>query len=131
MMTIRAAQLAAFRRANQLGFVERMTQHLASEFPKQFGGLGFERTKAFVERSVTSAAGFGIKLEGAVGALIELWFVFGERFERAPSREWARGVLGHPRLPDHVKVEAIRDRFEQDCGGRVLVAHLDPPSSAA
>jgi hypothetical protein len=131
MVTIRSAQLAVFRQARVRAFVDRMTGHLATEFPTLFDRQGKERTRAFVERSVASAAELGIKREGAVGALIELWFVYGERFERAPAREWARHMLTHPRLPDYIKIEAIQERFDQASGGRVLVSYPAPEASTA
>ena len=129
MLTIRDAQMGVFRQARLGAFVDRMTRHLETEFPSQFERLGPSGTRAFVERSLASAAGLGIKLEGALGALIEIWFVYGEQFERAPEREWARNILAHPRLPDHVKVAALQDRLDQTSGGRVLVAYPAPESS--
>lgn len=123
MLTIRAAQMAAFRESRVGDFVDGMTHYLATEYPRHWDRLGEVGMRSFVERSVATAAGMGIRLEGAVGALIELWLVYGERFERSPEREWVRNILAHPRLPDHVKVEAIQDRLDARTGGRVLVEH--------
>jgi hypothetical protein len=52
---------------------------------------------------------------------MDLMFEWGERFEYAPDGAWARDVLAHPALPDHMKVMLISTRFAKCTGGRRLV----------
>lgn len=126
MLTIREPQMTVFRDARVAAFINDMSGYLARAYPQQTARMGRAGTKEFVRRCVRSASALDIRLEGAIGALIERWLVYGERFERAPDREWAGNILAHPRLPDHVKVSAIQDRLDARSGGRVLVEYPAP-----
>ncbi|HJZ59725.1 MAG TPA: hypothetical protein VKE74_32585 [Gemmataceae bacterium] len=121
MFVIREAQLEVLRRFAVDGFVDQMVGYVAAEFPRHYEVLGQEGTREFIRRVIRTAAGHGVTTIGAVAVLIELMLQFGERFERSPDRVWANNILAHPTLPDHVKVDAIRDRFVARTGGRVLV----------
>lgn len=100
--------------------------YIEAEYPTHYQHLGREGTREFVIRALANATRMGIELEGAAGVLIELWLMFGEQFERAPDRVWARKILAHPRLPDFVRVETVQNRLLEKTGGRVLVSVPEP-----
>lgn len=127
MLTIRAPQLQMFCDDRVRLFLDQLTSYIASEYPAQARALGPDGVRAFVERSVQAAAAMGITREGSVGALTELWLVYGDRLERAPDREWAHNILAHKELPDYVKVEAVQNRLQEKTGGRRLVVFAAPP----
>lgn len=121
VLTIRNAQLDVFREARARQFRDQLVSYIAAEYPRHFDRLGAEGTRAFVERSIESAARLGITIEGSVGALAELWLVYGEALERAPDREWAQNILAHKELPAYIKIEAIQGRIYEKTGGRAMV----------
>ena len=126
MITVRESQFAALRQARIDAFVHDMVRYIAADYPTHYRHLGPDGTREFVIRTLASATRMGIELEGAAGVLIELWLMFGEQFERAPDRVWARKILAHPRLPDFIRVETVQDRLLAKTGGRVLVAVPEP-----
>jgi hypothetical protein len=126
MLTIRNAQLAAFRQSRIRGFADDMAAYIAREYPTHHARLGAVGTLAFVERSIEAARQLGIETRGSVAVLTELRLVYGENLERAPSRQWARNILAHRTLPDYIKVGAVQDRLSEETGGRVLIVHQEP-----
>lgn len=125
-LTIRDAQLSMFRQLRVAGFIDNLVAYFAGEYPSHAARLGAEGLRTLVERSIEAADTLGIRLEGAVGAFIELKLIYGENLERSPDREWARNILAHPTLPDYIKVGAVQDRLSERAGGRVLVVHQEP-----
>ena len=121
MLTIQPSQIDAFRHARIQGFIRRMTDYIAVEYPRHQARLGADGTRAFVERSMEAAKRMSITLEGAVGALTELRLVYGDDLERAPDRLWARNILAHKELPDYIKVEAVQNRLQERTEGFALV----------
>ena len=126
MLTLRKAQISILQQSQIEQFIANMVAHIAREYTTHHARLGSENARAFIKRSIEAATALGIKTAGSVGALIELWLVYGEQFERAPDRQWVRNILSHPTLPDYIKVGAIQDRLAERAGGRVLVAHQEP-----
>lgn len=127
MLTIRTPQLDALRRGLLESFVPETASYLCAEYPRHFAQMGHAGMLAFVERGLGAARALRFESKGAIVALLELWLVYGERLERAPRREWAQNILSHPRLPEAVRIDAVRDRFEELTAGRVLVVHGPQP----
>jgi hypothetical protein len=100
-----------------------MINYITSEYPQHCGRLGPDGTRAFVERCVEAAMRLGMETEGGIGGLIELRLLYGEDLEHAPERVWARNILAHTRLPDHIRIETVRNRLSELTGGLVLVPH--------
>jgi hypothetical protein len=131
MLIIRDAQMKSFGADAQAQFVDRMVQHLAAEFGTRVAEWGEAGTREFVQRVILSGEQHNIRSTGAVAVLIELMAEFGERFELTPDKAWARKLLAHPTLPDHPKVDALRDRLSSRTGGRKIVHALPPTPPAA
>jgi hypothetical protein len=126
VLVIRESQLAQFRHVRIQKFVDEIVDYITAEYPTQCGRLTIDERRAFVDRSIAAAARLNIDTEGAIAVFTELRLVYGENFERAPDREWARNILAHPRLPGHIKVEAVQNRMSEKTGGRVLVPFPAP-----
>ena len=96
--------------------------HLLTNYPAPSAAIGDDvAVRAFVRRGMERAAANDIATAGAITAFVELLVQFGEKFERSPDRIWAANILAHPVLPGYIKVGAIRDRFAERTGGRVLI----------
>ena len=126
MLVIRESQLALFEGVRLEKFVDDMVDYITAEYPIHCDRLAEAERRAFVERSIAAAARLNIHTEGAIAGYSELRLVYGEDLERAPDREWARNILAHPRLPDHIRVESVQNRLSERTGGRVLVSFPAP-----
>lgn len=123
MLILRKDQLDAVRQDAFAQLENELVHHLLTNFPGPAAAVGGEpEMRAFVRRGMAEAARHAIDTAGAITVFVELRLQFGERFERSPDRAWAANILAHPRLPGYVKVGAIRDRFAERTGGRVLVS---------
>lgn len=124
MLTIREEQLEVFRRHRADGFEADAARHLLTFLPGPCNAVGGPiEMRAFVRDGIRRAAGHGVEETGAVLVFLECILQYGEHFERSPSGEWINRILGHPVLPGYVKVDAIRDRLQDDSRGRVLVRY--------
>ena len=126
MLTIREAQLEAFRAESSRTFRLRLIAHVRENYPEVYAEWNDAGTASFIDRLVSKARTNRVDAEGAVIILLELMLEYGEEFQRSPEREWARNLLAHRSLPAHIKMEAIRDRFADRADGRRLVAFRPP-----
>jgi hypothetical protein len=120
MLVIRDEQLQVFRRDAILKFIDQMASYIASEHPEKYQRMHETGTRAFIRRGMERAAARGLRSQGAVAGLLDLMLKFGEDFELAPDRIWAIHTLAHSAIPDYIKVEAVRERFESQTQGRVI-----------
>lgn len=97
-----------------------MVSYIASEYPEKYQQMQETGTQEFIRRGMEKAAARGLRSRGAVAGFIDLMLKFGENFELAPDRVWANHTLAHPTLPDYLKVEAVRERFESQTQGRII-----------
>jgi hypothetical protein len=123
VLTIRNEQVVAFAKALRKSFEDRLTSHIAAEYPKQYEGWGEQGTRRLVLAGIDKAAAHGIAAEGAVAVLIELMVETGSGFERSPDRKWVHNILAHPALPGDAKVDAIQKRIRSRTQGRTIVLH--------
>jgi len=122
MFVIRNTYLDGIREARLARLETELVTHLLTNLPGPSAVLGDEpEVRSFVRRGMAQAAGHGIDTPGGIAVFLELLVQYGERFERSPDRVWASNILAHPVLPGYVKVGAIRDRFAERTGGRVLI----------
>ena len=122
MLTIREAQSAVLREKAIRSFEEDLARHLIKHFPSPSAALGGEaEMHDFVRRAIDRAGGYGIRTPGSVTVYAELTLQFGEKFERNPQRAWIVKMLSNSDLPGEIRIEAIRERIEEQTGGRVLV----------
>jgi hypothetical protein len=121
MLEIRDAQLKVFERESRVSFEERTVKRLAEKYPKPYASLGEDGAREFVLRSIQSGLANRLYSEGALESYIDIVFEFGENFQRSPDRAWALKRLAHPKLPDYVRMDSIREKFASRTDGRILI----------
>ncbi len=121
MLIIRHEQLSVFERSAFEHFEEGLVRHLETAFPGRYAELGVARATELVRATVRTGRDNGIRTWAAVTVLLDLVLQYGEQFELAPDPEWALKILTHPTLPDHLKMDTIRDRFDNLLQGRRIV----------
>src|SRR5438093_4574471 len=118
MLVIRNAQIAAFRQGAIDRFTADLVKHLLEHFPRPSAAVGGEsEVGVFVRRAIERAATYGIETTGSMTVFAELLLQYGENFERSPLRPWIMKMLSNPALPGDAKIEAIRDRMDEQTGG--------------
>jgi hypothetical protein len=100
---MQAVDSPALEAAAWSGFVERLGQHLAAQWPAMPQRLG-DRYQAFVELACAQANERGLNQAAAVARYVNLCFVWGPGFQDKPGFEWARGLLASP--PERERVTA-------------------------
>ena len=125
MLIIRDEQIEALGRARIAGFTDQMVAYIRREYPHHQLSQAMPQTRAFVESAIVSARQLRISSSGALAVLIELRLLYGDNLERAPDRAWARNILAHPTLPDHIRVGTVQERLSERTGGRTLVVHQE------
>jgi hypothetical protein len=121
MLIVRDAQLDAFSAASIGNFEVRMVEYLETEYPTRAESLGVAGLAELVRQGIQSAATHELRSAGAIAIWIELILQFGEDLKLSPERAWAGRILAHPRLPDHIKLEVIRERLTAGTAGRPIV----------
>jgi hypothetical protein len=122
MLVIRDAQLAALRQLAIDRFAADLVKHLLRHFPAPSARVGGEpEVREFVRKAIERAARYGIETTGSITVFAELLLQYGENFERSPLRSWIAKMLSNQALPGDAKIEAIRDRINEQTGGRTIV----------
>lgn len=128
MITVRNDQMDAFKGQALARFEDKMVARIAETCPARFEALGEPGTRKLVRKGIETGRPYGIQCEGAVAVLIELMAQFGEKLEMSPDRAWAFKIMEHPKLPDYIKMDIVRERLTAKTGGRTLMppAKTDP-----
>jgi len=122
MLVIRTQQLTVFERDARRAFEDRLVSIVASEYPPSYEVLGEPGTRQLIRRAIALGEANRIVTEGGVTALTGLMIQFGETFDRAPDRDWAREILANPNMPGRLKVDLLLERMAGRTQGRVVVA---------
>jgi hypothetical protein len=107
MLMIRKEQIDAFRRPAIQDFENRMIEHIAKFFPKQFAEFGEQKMRLTIQYGIKRAESYGIVAERDVCKYVNLMVACGRDFDRDPALPWARRVLYDP------TVEEPSDRTER------------------
>lgn len=125
MLVIRKSQMDAMGETLQsrhaAEFDDLVLRDLSENHPEVFAAMGEPDARDFVNRVKRLALQYRIGSPGPLATLMDLMFEYGEQFEFSPDGAWARSVLDHATLPDHLKVTLINDRFAKRSGGRRMV----------
>ena len=121
MLVIRTGQLSVFEKNAFEHYEQDMVRHVEIAFPGRYAGLGPARAAELVHTAIRTGLENGIRARAAITVLLDLMLQYGEQFELAPDPEWALKILRHPTLPAHLKVDTIRDRFDNLLQGRRIV----------
>jgi hypothetical protein len=121
MLHIRPDQMALFEDLRRRQFENNLLVQLESDFPSAYDRLGEPGVRRLIVQAIQTGKANGVLSEGGVSAMAGLMMVYGTSFERSPDREWALGVLQHPRLPEQLKIQFLLERMASRAEGRVVV----------
>jgi len=104
MLMIRREQLELFRANALKDFEDRMIEHIANFFPKEFAKLGELNLREMIQYGSKRASSYGIVSERDVCKYLDLMVVFGRAFDADPTLPWVARIL----RDQSVKVPATR-----------------------
>jgi len=109
MFTIRQHQEAAFARAAEGEFEDRMVKHLCEEFPTSPRAQDEEALRTLVRRGLERAARWGIEEEFGVCLYLHVMVELGESFDEDPQHAFARAALEDTRWDPERRVSELHD----------------------
>lgn len=96
MLQLTHDQVALLGAGARERFVKGLAPALAPLWPAVAQRLG-DRLDSFVELAVEHAQRYGLSSGAAVATYVNLWFLWGPRFDEQSGFEWAREILLDPR----------------------------------
>jgi hypothetical protein len=121
MLTIREPQIEALSSASVASYIEQTISYLENKYPWWFESVGWkEGARTYILKTMKAGEPLRIRSRGALTTWMELKIQFGEDFERAPDRIWARNILRHPKLTDQIRIDTIQGKFVERTDGRVV-----------
>lgn len=122
MLTIRRAQLEAFRKSLTDTLHVRLARDLRSTCPRQTASMSDEELKAFCSREVPVARKYDVVAEDDLRRYLVFVLRYGQGFGADPETGWAGQILQRPDLEAHEKLNLMEEyeRFGQGerTGGR-------------
>lgn len=91
-MILRDAQIQSITEARHQSFITRLMAHFELLWPDHVAALA-PNYRLWIEDACNKAATYGLSTEQDVARYINLWFVWGARFERRPEHAWALEIL--------------------------------------
>jgi hypothetical protein len=86
--------------------IERLALCFAKQWPAQTSELG-DDYRPFLEAGIKRAASYDIRSEQAIARFVNLYFVWGPKFEEKPEHAWAMKVLKDKAFDGNRKVEEL------------------------
>ena len=99
LLSIRAAQMAAFSQNQVQKFEDWMCAHARKFFPKQCSKFSEAQLRELIEDGIKRAAAHGITSERDVCKFIDLMIVFGREFDTKSGPAWAAEILARNNEP--------------------------------
>jgi hypothetical protein len=128
MLTIRSAQLEAFRQHHLQKFEDEMVEHLKKFSAQHCRVAGESAVRRMIRIGIGNARKYGFTNRGPVRFYIELMFAFGSGVDTDPQYPWANAVLNDSDISDQ-KSRAdrlwgqMRNYFDRVFGPRQEYGH--------
>jgi len=100
MVIIRNKQMDELGKAEARKFQDKMVAHLKEFFPDTCEELGEPRVRESISHGVERAESYGLVDEQDVCTYIDVMYVFGPDFDRAPECPWASRILKDESIDD-------------------------------
>jgi hypothetical protein len=112
-VVVRSAQIHNLNADAASRFVAEMMTHFQQLWPAKVSQLG-SGYRDWIQEGVASAASHGIVAQRGTARFINLWFVWGQHFEKQAGFEWARDILADPKRAEYVKTHQLFYRTRQE-----------------
>lgn len=113
MLVIRKYQMDEFTKYELKKFEDFMVRHLKQDLSKKVKGLPEETLRDMIQRGVSVAEEYGIRIEDDVKRYIDLMFILGEDFDVSPETSWAGELLRKEEMEPEERLNKIFDLIER------------------
>lgn len=105
-MILRNAQIQTINAPRHESFITRLMAHFELLWPDHVAALA-PNYRPWIEEACNAAASYGLNTEQDVARFINLWFIWGARFELRPEHAWALEILLDDERKSFVKAHQL------------------------
>ena len=110
MMVIRDAQFEALKHAEIQKFVEHLLIQIREDYPEEYGSMGEDSARDFIDSGIKKADGFQITTRRQVRKFIDIMLYCGIDFTETEQYAWTREILEGSDTADS-KIDSIVERL--------------------
>jgi hypothetical protein len=93
-------------------FEDSMVIHLRQVFSNKIKGLPEEALRDMIQRGISVAENYGIRIEDDVKRYIDLMFILSEDFDTSVESSWTRDILKKEEMEPEERLNKIFDHLE-------------------
>ena len=93
-------------------FEDYMVVHLRQRFAEQLKDTPEEAIRTIVQKGISKAKSYGIRIEYDVERYIDLMFILGYDFDTSEKTPWAGELLRNKKIPLRERINSIYNRLE-------------------
>jgi len=112
MLVIRKYQMDEFTKYELKKFEDSMVFHLKQDLAKKVKGLSEEAIRDMIQRGISAADVYGIRIEDDVRRYIDLMFILGEDFVTSVEFCWTKDILEKEEIEPAERINKIFNLLE-------------------
>jgi len=112
MLMIRKSQMDEFVKYELKKFEDHMVLHLRQDLSEKVKDLPEETLRDIIQRGISVAEDYGIRIEDDVKRYIDLMFILGEDFDTSEESIWAGELLKKEEMEPEERLNKIFELLE-------------------
>ena len=112
MLVIRKSQMDEFVKYELKKFEDFMVSHLRQELPEKVKDVPEEILRNIIQKGISVAENYGIRIEDDVKRYIDLMFILGEDFDTSEESIWAGELLKKEEMEPEERLNKIFELLE-------------------
>ena len=112
MLRIRKEQMDILGEDMLKKFEDYMVIHLRQRFAGQLKDTSEKAIRAIVQKGISKAKCYDIRIEYDVERYIDLMFILGDDFDTAEKTLWASELLRNNKMPPKERINSIYNHLE-------------------
>lgn len=112
MLVIRKSQMDEFTKFELKKFEDSVVLHLRQDLPEKVKGLPEETLRDIIQRGISVAEDYGIRIEDDVKRYIDLMFILGQDFDTSEESIWAGELLKKEEMEPEGRLDKIFELLE-------------------
>jgi hypothetical protein len=111
MLVIRKEQMAVLSKSMEDRFVQKMVDHLCTDFAPQITALGLseERLRLAICQHIATARQHDVRMQGDLTTYVECIALLGPQFDTNGRHEFVRQILHRDALDGSEKMDLVRE----------------------
>jgi len=113
MLVIRKSQMDEFVKYELKKFEDFMVSHLRQELPEKVKDVPEEILRNIIQKGISVAENYGIRIEDDVKRYIDLMFILREDFDVSLETSWAGELLKNEEMSPEDRLAMILELMER------------------